>query len=43
MALPKVKPRGVVKEKVESILQNLKDILPEKRKLFWENLNINND
>ncbi|KAF0711041.1 Uncharacterized protein FWK35_00030690, partial [Aphis craccivora] len=29
MALPKVKPCGVAKEKVESILQNLKDILPE--------------
>jgi len=43
MALPKVKPCGVAKEKVESILQNLKDILPENRKLFWENLNINND
>jgi len=43
MALPKVQPCGVAKEKVESILQNLKDILPENRKLFWENLNINND
>jgi hypothetical protein len=35
LMVPKVKPCSVAKEKVESILQNLKDILPENRKLFW--------
>lgn len=43
MALLKVKPCGVAKEKVESILQNFKDILSENLKFFWENLDINND
>jgi len=34
IALPKIKPCGVAREKVESILQNLDQILPENRKLF---------
>ena len=38
IALPKIKPCGVAREKVESILQNLDQILPENRKLFWKNL-----
>jgi len=35
----KIKPCGVPKEKTDSILKNLNQIIPENRKIFWENLN----
>lgn len=38
IALQKLKPCGVPKQKVDSILQNLSQILPENRKQFWQNL-----
>lgn len=38
IALPKEKLCGVLKEKVDSILHNLSQILPENRKKFWKNL-----
>jgi len=35
----KTKLCGVSKEKTDSILNNINQILPENRKIFWENLN----
>jgi len=32
------KPRGVLQEKRDSILQNLSQVLPANRKIFWENI-----
>lgn len=34
------KPRGIQKEKRDSILQNLSQVLPMNRKTFWENIPI---
>ncbi|KAL4148233.1 hypothetical protein QTP88_002514 [Uroleucon formosanum] len=32
------KPRGILQEKRDSILQNLSQVLPANRKIFWENI-----
>lgn len=32
------KPQGVLQEKRDSILQNLSQVLPANRKIFWENI-----
>lgn len=36
--MPKVTPRGISESKENDILNTLKQVLPEDRKVFWKNL-----